>query len=168
MESQTEGESSRLGFPFRIPSLEIAVALLLAVVASSSYAREKPKRPQFRYVGGTEKLPEDCQGNLEVTSATLTFTCPQGSVTAPYASIILMQYRSDVSRKVRKMKFKWKVRPPGGGGKHNRYFTVLYTHQGATKAIVLEASPQAMRPYLAEIDLRAGKRVEVQSHEEYD
>jgi hypothetical protein len=33
--------------------------------------------------------------------------------------------------------------------------------------MVLEVRPVAMRPYLAEIDLKAGKRVEVEGYEEY-
>lgn len=148
---------------------ELVFALAaLRIVASAVYGREQPKEPQFTYVAGTEKLPEACRGNLEVSLKALTFDCTGGSITVPYSSISLMQFRSDVSRKVRKIKLKWKVEPPPGGGKRNRYFTVLYTEQGVTRAMVLEVSPQAMRPYLAEIDLKAGDRVEVESHEKYE
>ena len=129
---------------------------------------KKAEQPQFKYSGGTETISQGCQGHVELTSETLTFRCPGGSLTAPYTSISLLQYRANVSRQVLKMKLEWKVRPTGGGGKRNRYFTVVYNEGGANHAVVLEVAPEAMRPYLAEIDLKAGKRVEVQSHEEYD
>lgn len=153
----------------RVPngvSLKLALTVLF-FAGSAAYGRGEPKEPQFKYAAGTENVPEGCTGALELGSEALTFKCPQGSITIRYASINLMQYRPDVSRQVRRMKPKWKVRPPGGGGKRNRYFTVLYTQEGATHAVVLEVSPREMRPYLAEIDLKAGKRVEVKSYEEY-
>jgi len=139
--------------------------MLLLVSAS---AVDKPKEPQFSYVAGTESVLAGCQGTLEVTSDALTFLCAQYSVHAPYDSISMMEYRADVSRTVRKMKLDWKLRPPAGGGKKNRYFTVVYQDGGTNHAIILQVAPDAMRPYLAEIDLKAGKRVDVQSHEEYE
>lgn len=143
-------------------------ALLLAVTLS---AREEQPKPQFKYAAGTESLSQGCEGNLEIGTEGLTFKCVGGSVSAPYASISLMQYRSDVSRKVRKMKVKWTVRPdyvtPLLGGRRNRFFTVVFRTGGAIRVVILRVHPEAMRPYLAEIDLRAEKRVEVESYEEY-
>ncbi|MFB3922639.1 MAG: hypothetical protein ACE145_13015 [Terriglobia bacterium] len=143
-------------------------ALLLAGILS---AREELPRPQFKYAAGTESLSQGCQGNLEIGVDGLTFKCLGGSVSAPYASISLMQYRSDVSNKVRKMKVKWTIRPdyvtPLLGGKRNRFFTVVFRAGGATHVMVLRVQPEAMRPYLAEIDLKAQRRVEVESYEEY-
>lgn len=148
-----------------------ALAALL-VATGSAYSREKAVGSHFKYAGGTESPQQLCEGNLELGTTALTFKCPTGSITIPYASISLMQYRPDISRKVWKMKLKWKARPamdaPLMGSKRNRYFTVLYARDGKTHAIVLDVPPEAMRPYLAEIDLKAGKRVEVKSHEEYD
>jgi hypothetical protein len=66
------------------------------------------------------------------------------------------------------LKLNWKAKPRSGGSTRNHYFTIVFTGDGATHAIVLAVSPEVMRPYLAEIDLKAGHRVEVQSHEEYD
>jgi hypothetical protein len=147
----------------------------LLVAASSAYSREKPapSGPPFKYAGGTENVEPLCEGNLELGSQVLTFKCSTGSsVTIPYDSIAMMQYRPDVSKKVWKMKPKWKVRPvletPLMGSKRNRYFTVVYTKNGAAHAMILDVLPDAMRPYLAEIDLKAGKRVEVKSFETYD
>lgn len=143
-------------------------ALLLAGTLS---AREEQPKPQFKYAAGTESLSQGCEGNLEIGTEGLTFKCVGGSVSAPYASISLMQYRSDVSRKVRKMKVKWTVRPdyvtPIFGGRRNRFFTVVFRTEAATRIVILRVHPEAMRPYLAEIDLRAEKRVEVESYEEY-
>ena len=130
--------------------------------------REKPKEAQFKYAGGTEAVPANCDGRLEVGQEALTFKCFQYALAIPYASINLMQYRPEVSKEVWKRKPKWKVRPAGGGGKQNRYFTVRYTEGGATHVVVLDVPPDAMRPYLAEIDLKAGRRVEVKGYEESD
>lgn len=147
------------------------VLAALLVAAGALGAREEPLRPQFKYVAGTEKLIPDCEGSLETTSEGLTFKCPGGMITAPYSSIRLMEYRSDVSRRVLKMKLPWKIRPdfvtPLLGAKRNRFFTVVFRPDGKTRVMVLQVPPRAMRPYLAEIDLRAGKRVEVESYEDY-
>ena len=143
-------------------------ALLLAGTLS---AREEQPKPQFKYAAGTESLSQGCEGNLEIGSQGLTFKCVGGSVSAPYASISLMQYRSDVSRKVRRMKVKWTLRPdyvtPLLGGKRNRFFTVVFRTGDATRVVILRVQPEAMRPYLAEIDLRAQRRVDVESYDEY-
>ncbi len=99
----------------------------------------------------------------------LAFRCRGSSVEIPYSSITLMQYRSDISKKVRKMKAEWKVRPtvisPIFGSKKNRFFAVVFRVDGKPRVLVLRVEPEAMRPYLAELDLRVEKRVEVQSYE---
>ena len=141
----------------------------LLLVAGMVHAKEEPLSPQFKYAGGTENLIEDCEGNLELSPEALTFRCRGSSVEIPYSSITLMQYRSDISKKVRKMRVKWKVRPavisPILGGKKNRYFTVVFRVGGKPRVMVLRVEPEAMRPYLAELDLRVERRVEVQSYE---
>ncbi|MBZ5514253.1 MAG: hypothetical protein LAN62_05310 [Acidobacteriia bacterium] len=146
------------------------LAVLLAA-SGSALGREEAPKPQFKYAAGTESLSEGCEGNLEVGPEGLTFKCVEGEVTAPFSSISLMQYRSDVSKKVRRLKVPWKVQPDYQlhilYGKRNRFFSVVYRLGGTTHVMVLQVPPQAMRPYLAEIDLRAQKRVEVQSYEEY-
>lgn len=144
----------------------LTFALILGGVPAA--AREKGKTPQFKYVGGTENFPKSCAGTLELGSSALTFRCEPGSLAIPYSAITIMQYRPDVSDRVRKMKLKWKVRPPSGGGSRNRYFALLYDQDHITHAIVFEVLPEAMRPYLAELDLKSGKRVEVRSSESYD
>jgi hypothetical protein len=143
------------------------LAIVLPACSAADGKEKKPEQEQFKYVGGTELIQEGCRGNLELTSSALTFRCSGASISASYSSISLMQYRSNISRQVMKMKIAWKVRPAAKHGKRNRYFTVLYNDGGSARAIVLDVTPAVMQPYLAEIDLKAGKRVEVQTHEEY-
>lgn len=146
----------------------LVAASALTAGLGSAYGRERPMGPQFKYVGGTESLPAGCEGTLELSAASLGFKCDLGPVSIPYSSITLMQYRSDVSQEVRKRKLKWAVRPPSGGRGRNHYFSVMFSEGSRTHAIILDVRPEAMRPYLAEIDLKSGKRVEVQSHEGYE
>jgi len=146
------------------------LALLLASARPLS-PREEPLEPQFKYAGGTESLSAGCEGNLELNPEAMTFKCLGGAIAVPYSAISLMQYRSDVSNRVLKMKVKWRARPevvtPILGGKKNRFFTVVYRVDGKPHIMILRVRPEAMRPYLAELDLRAEKRVEVESYEEY-
>ena len=107
-------------------------------------------------------MPERCEGKLELRESALVFECSQGSVTAPYASITLMQYSSKVSQEVRKMKLQWAVKPTSESSKHNLFFTVLYLVDGRTHAMILRVTPETMRPYLAEIELRMGHRINVE------
>lgn len=139
----------------------------LLVAASGAFGREpKPVAP-FRYAGGTEKMRRNCAGTLEVNTEALVFKCPFGSIRIPFNAITLMQYRPNLSRTVRKLKIQWGVRPGRGGGKTNRYFTIVYNQAETTHVVVLQVVPLSMRPYLAEIELKSGKRVEVMGYEEY-
>jgi hypothetical protein len=139
----------------------------LLVVAGSAYSLFQPKEPPFQYAGGTEVIAQDCRGDLEVTSEALIFKCPTGSIEVPFSSITLMQYRPDLSRRVRRLKLHWHLMPERGGGNQNRYFAVVYKVHDVTHVMVLKVAPLSMRPYLAEIDLRSGRRVEVRGYEEY-
>jgi hypothetical protein len=120
----------------------------------------------FKFVGGTQYVEPGCAGKLELSDQVMTFSCAQYSITMPFRSIRLMEYRTDLSRKVRKMKLRWKVRPgtysPLIGAKRDRYFTVVYEREGSVQALVLEVEPKDMRPYLAEIDIKVGHRVDVE------
>ena len=146
--------------------------LILIVLVTGWWAppltvsRAAADEPPFRYTGGTMWLPQNCKGKLEINSEAMVFACQDDSFSIPYKSVVLMQYGSNLSRKVRKMKLRWKVKPefvdPLFGGKKRRYFTVVYKDDGATGALVLQVAPAAMRPYLAEIDLKVGQRVEVE------
>jgi hypothetical protein len=147
-------------------SLALAIMLLaLGIVAASG---KKRKETQFVYNGGTEQIEKGCEGNLELSSAALTFRCASGSISAPYTSISLMQYRADISERVLKMNLVWKVKPTLKHSRQNKYLTILYKEGGSTRAVIFNVTPDVLQPYLAEIDLKSGKRVEVQGHEEYE
>jgi hypothetical protein len=145
----------------------LVVAIMLLAFGIVDLSGRKHENTQFKYAGGTEQMQIGCEGNLELSSDAMTFRCASDSISAPYSSISLMQYRTDISRQVMKMNLGWKVKPKLKHSKRNRYFTVLYHEGGSARAVVFDVTPQVMQPYFAEIDLKSGKRVEVQSHEEY-
>ena len=138
------------------------------VFSAASFARERAAKPAFRYIGGTMAMPDHCEGELEMGAEAMTFACSDASVRIPYSAIHFMQYRTNISRKVRRMKPHWKVSPQTSvnllGAKGNRYFTIVYREkdEAPLDTLVLQVSPDDMRPYLAEIDLRVGQRVEVE------
>jgi hypothetical protein len=158
----------------RHPGKPISIAsslLVLISLAGFAYAkRQAPDEPPFQYVAGTEDLAQGCAGKLEVLKDGLAFACPAGTLDVPFAAITLMQYRPDVSKQVLRMNIAWKVQPPVVKRlRDNEYFAVLYTAQGAVHAIVLKVEPLQMRPYLAEIELKSGKSVQVyRSYGEFD
>lgn len=160
--------------PLKLSKLTQSLVVLAMVVGMGGAATASKKRAPkpFKYAGGTENLPASCQGLVEVGSSELTFKCKEGTVTVPYESIILMQYRPNISRKIRRMTINWKVKPNylGSilGGNKNHYFAIIYQDGGATGALVLAVPPSTMRPYLAEIDVKSGRRVEVKETEEVD
>jgi hypothetical protein len=144
------------------------LVFVFLVPRSAAFGIEPTREAVFQYAGGTEKIEIDCAGKLEVTLEGLLFKCPAGSVDMPFSTITLMQFRPDVSPRVRKLKLKWTTYPTILiAGKQNRYFTVVCKKQGVTHVVVLRVDPLSMRPYLAEIELKSGKRVEVMPYEDY-
>jgi len=144
------------------------LALLILIPPSAAVGVEQTREAIFQYAGGSEKIEIDCAGKLEVSLEGLTFKCPTGSVGMPFSTITLMQFRPDVSPRVRKLKLKWSTYPTILiAGKQNRYFTVVYRIRGVTHVVVLRVDPLSMRPYLAEIELKSGKRVEVMPYGDY-
>lgn len=147
--------------------LLVAVLTGLAVMVPA-FVLASTLGADFTYAGGTESLQSGCGGKLELAGSSMTFECPEGSITISYHSITRMEYRPTVSRKVRHMKLPWKVKPYGSGGKSNLFFTVLFKQDGGTQAIVLRVLPAEMRPYLAQIELSTGKRIVVWDYRGYD
>jgi hypothetical protein len=144
-------------------ALLISAPLALRTAQASSSAEN-----QFTYAGGTEHLQYHCEGQLEVTPSSMTFRCPAGAITIRFDSITHMEYRPKVSPAVRKMKLHWTARPAGSGGKKNRFFTVLYRKDQRVHAVVLQVSPEEMRPYLAILELHTGKRIAVWDYRGFD
>jgi hypothetical protein len=144
------------------------LVLIVLIPPRAAFGIEPAREAVFQYAGGTERIEVDCVGKLEVTLEGLIFKCPEGSVEMPFSTITLMQFRPDVSPRVRKLKLKWTSYPTILiAGKQNRYFTVVCKKQGVTHVMVLRVDPVSMRPYLAEIELKSGKRVEVMPYEDY-
>ena len=144
------------------------LVFMILIPPSAAFGVEPTRDAIFQYAGGTEKIEIDCAGKLEVTLEGLIFRCPAGSVDMPFSTITLMQFRPDVSPRVRKLKLKWTTYPIILiAGKHNRFFTVVCKKQGVTHVMVLRVDSLSMRPYLAEIELKSGKRVEVMPYEDY-
>ncbi len=114
----------------------------------------------FKYVAGTESLPKDCVGKLEVTESHLVFLCAEKSVSVPYSDITKMEFQPRVSKRIRKMKLAWTIKPTSARGKHEGFFTVIYQASSKTHAIILRVRNETMRPYMAEIDLRTGRPIE--------
>lgn len=140
----------------------------ILIPPGAAFGVERTREAIFQYAGGTEKIEIDCAGKLEVTMEGLGFKCPTGSVDMPFSTISLMQFRPDVSPRVRKLKLKWTTYPTTLiAGKQNRYFTVVYKNKGVTHVVVLRVDPLSMRPYLAEIELKSGRRVEVMPYGDY-
>ena len=157
----------RLDWAKRIWRIWPLVCIFL-IPCGAAPGTEQPKEAIFQYAGGSEKIEIDCAGKLEVSDSGLIFKCPGATVDLPFSTITLMQFRPDISPQVRNLKLKWKTYPSIlVAGKQNRYFTVVCKKQGATHVVVLRVDPLSMRPYLAEIELKSGKRVEVMPYEDY-
>lgn len=136
-------------------------AILAALVLVVPQARARPRdQTLFKYVAGTESLPKDCMGELEVTDSHLVFRCAQTSVSIAYDDITEMEFQPQVSKKIRKLKLGWTIKPTSSRGKHKGFFTVLYHTGGQTRAIILQVRDETMRPYMAEIGLRTGRPIE--------
>jgi hypothetical protein len=141
---------------FKAAALLSAVAILL--LAPSAWGRSHNKS-NFEYVAGTESMPKGCKGKLEVTEKALVFQCSGISLTVPYDSITQMEYRPSVSKQIRKMKLDWAIKPTSSRSKHEGFFSVLFSHDGQTCAIILKVPDETMRPYMAEIDLKTGRPI---------
>lgn len=152
----------------RWPVIAVFLAGVALWTAWSARANASTQPTDFYYAGGTETLSTGCAGELELSHVSMTFRCAEGSVTIPYSSITLMQYRPKLSSQVRKMKLDWKARPEGTSAKKNLLFTVLYKQGNTTQAMVLKVLPMNMRPYLAAIELNTRKRIEVWDYRGYD
>ena len=85
----------------QILGISLALGIFFTFAANAQAKKEEGAAPQFKYKGGTEDLSEGCDGNLEITPHTLTFRCETGFIEIPYSAITSMQYRSNVTKKVR-------------------------------------------------------------------
>ena len=134
----------------------LAAVLLLTPQA---WARSRDQG-LFKYVAGTESIPQDCMGQLEVTDSHLVFQCDEKSVSISYDAITQMEFQPQVSKRIRKMKLAWTIKPTSARSKHEGFFTVLFRASRQMHAIILKVRDETMRPYMAEIDLKTGRPIE--------
>ena len=149
----------------------LSTLALLLLLAGSLYGKRKPSEEPlpFEYYAGTADIEHGCGGRLEVLRDALAFTCPGGTMSLPFAAITLMEYRPDISKRVLRMNIDWKVRPQQWKARENQYLTVVSNENGKIRALVLKVDSTALRPYLAEIELKSGKNVQVyRSYDETD
>ncbi len=139
-------------------------ALVIAAfgLALQAWGRSN-KEALFKYVGGTEEMLKGCEGKLEVTDLDMVFECDGRSISVPYKAITQMEFLPRISKNIRKMKLHWAVEPPSSGGRHEGYFSVLYSLGGQTHAVILKVPDETMRPYLAEIELKTGRSIETRT-----
>ena len=150
-------------------AISISLLMALLVLAGSCFGKnKKADEPPFQYEAGTESVQKGCGGKLEVLKEGFTFMCPGGSFSLPFSGITLMQFRPDVSAEVLAMKIPWKIQPQLPHVRENKFFTIVCTEEGKLRAMILRVSEDDMRPYLAEIELQAGKTVqEYRSYDEF-
>lgn len=142
-------------------SIAKMAALLAAILLLVPYASAESSHDSvFKYVAGTEPIPKDCTGKLHVTEPALVFQCAGQSLSIPYRTITQMEFLPRVSEKIRKMKLPWVIRPTSAHGRHDGFFTVVYSSSGQAHAIIMRVRNEIMRPYMAEIDLRTGHPIE--------
>jgi hypothetical protein len=136
-----------------------AVLAAVLLLAPAAWTRSN-EQAVFKYVAGTESMAKGCEGKLEVTESDLLFQCAEQLLTIPYGAITEMEFQPRVSKKIRKMKLAWTIKPSSSHSKHQGFFSVLYSEKGKTHAIILQARNETMRPYMAEIDLKTGRPIE--------
>jgi hypothetical protein len=142
-------------------SIVKTVALLAAAVMLVPHAWARAHdEAVFKYVAGTEPMPKGCTGKLEVLGPALVFRCAGRSLSIPYGTITQMEFQPRVSKRIRRMKLAWAIKPTTAHGRNDGFFTVLYSSNGQTHAIILRARKDTMRPYMAEIDIKTGHPIE--------
>lgn len=145
----------------------LVTALCLSALAVPAVAQTKRG---FRYVGGTWELKGRCRGQLQIGTNSVAFKCKEQIFDLPFESLTYMEYRPAPSEKLREAKVRWRRKPPLGVGvrvpwkrRKNKYFSVMFSKGGELGVAVFRVKPRVMRPYLAELDLRSGMRVEMDS-----
>ncbi len=147
----------------------LAFSWVLIFPFGNAYGKKKQvQAPPFLYMAGTENIEKGCGGKLEVLKDEFAFHCDSGDLSLPYASIVLMQYRPDVSPEVMGMKIPWVSAPALARVSRNKYFTIVSKENGKVRAAVFSVEEKQMQPYFAEIELESGKSVqEYRSYEEF-
>jgi hypothetical protein len=171
-QSRAQGGLPRDTVRSRGVAVILALSMLPPTIIPSVFHHKKDQEthePQFTYAGGTENVAEGCVGVMQLTSHSMAYKCGKQTLIIPYDAIDVMEYRQDVSPHVWKMNPDWKVKPPQYNiqNKKNHLFTLVYHDAGVAHIMVLDVPIDEMNPYLAEIELKTDRRVDVQRHDDY-
>ena len=116
--------------------------------------------------GGTNSdLPHRASGRIEISDEeALLFRCREGGVRIPYASIHALEYGQQVSRRYAEAIL---ISPLLLLSKSRRHFvTISYLDDGGRQqALVFRVDKRDVRPVLAVLEARTGRRVEYQDEE---
>ena len=116
--------------------------------------------------GGTNSdLPNRASGRIEMADEeALLFRCRQGGVRIPYSSIHALEYGQHVSRRYAEAIL---ISPVLLLSKSRRHFvTISYLDDsGRQQALVFRVDKHDVRPVLAALEARTGRRVEYQDEE---
>ena len=161
-----------IGFILKIllqATLALLFLIVLFVVVSLNPVVAQTKLG-FQYVGGTWELKDRCHGQLQIETDRMAFKCKEQILGLPYESLVHMEYRPIPSNKIRDTRVRWQRKPPFASWfkipwirRENKYFSVVFTKKGVLGAVVFKVTSRVMLPYLAEIDLRSGKHVKMES-----
>ena len=152
--------------------LLVSLGFLMCLLPAPEPSHAQVRRG-FRYVAGTWDVKGSCKENIQLSRDSMSFRCKKKVFEISFSDIAFMEYRHAPSRKVRSAGVDWRRGLPGGNKvkvvpfkkRKNRFFTVVYRKNGKLESAVFRVKPLVMRPYLAELDLRSGKRVEMESFE---
>ena len=138
----------------------VAVALALA----TSWAADKGVRAEV--VGGTlDGLPKKADARLDFMSADdLAVRCGKSEVRIPYNSIQVVEYGQRVGRRYAAAILISPVFLLSKARKH--YLTIEFQgRDGKQQALVFRVDKNDIRPALASIEARTGRRIEYQDDE---
>ena len=98
----------------RFKTLRMAAFLIAVLLFVPSAWGRSHNQALFKYVAGTESMPKGCTGKLEVTETDMVFLCAKQSLHVRFSAITQMEFQPRVSKKIRKMKLAWTIKPTSG------------------------------------------------------
>lgn len=142
-----------------MPRRELAALVALSMAVTPVTAAVRGEKAE--YVGGTVKqIKQGTQGVLDVDDKTqVRFVYKNNTYAIPYARIRSMEYGTKVGRRVgAAMALGWMML---FSKKTKHYLTLEFSEaDGTNGAMVLELAKDTVRPSLATLEARTGKKVE--------
>jgi hypothetical protein len=146
----------------------IALVVCLAV-ASSAFAGVGEDKAVYR--GGTIPVRQDAEGYLKLTGADAAEFVVKGErVKIPYTAVTSIEYGQKAGRRVGAAIATAVLVSPVGlfllmSKKRKHIVTIGWTVDGKNEGAVFELGKNAIRPALATLQARTGKKVEYESAE---